>query len=74
MNHINHFLFLVLKTDPDLLDAQLKNISLANRHPPHQSRKLDIVFDIDIIDRCSSQGSHPDCFFFNKVVAICLIN
>ena len=39
---MNHVLFLVLKTcqNPNLGDAQLKNISLAARHPSHQSRNI----------------------------------
>ena len=48
MNNINHVLYLFLKMcqNPNPGDAQLRNISLAIRYLPHQSKKLDTVFNI----------------------------
>lgn len=54
-------------------DAQLRNIFLAARHPPHQSRKLLDIFSIQNIGYNSFQGSHPICFFYSRARAIGLI-
>ena len=76
MNYIIHFLFLVLKACQNLNpgDSQLTDISLAARHPSHQSKMLDTVFNIQTIGCYSFQGSHPVCFSFSSVGAISLIN
>ena len=42
MNDVSHVLSLILKTceNPNSEDAQIKDISLATRHPSHQSKIL----------------------------------
>lgn len=35
--------------NPNPWDAQLRVISIANRHSPHQSKELDTVFNIQTI-------------------------
>ena len=46
MNHITHLLFLALKTcqNRNHGDAQLEDITLAARHPSHQSKKVSDRF------------------------------
>ena len=48
MNHINHVLFLILKTcqDPNPRDVQLRDIFFLVRHPPHKRKKIDATFKI----------------------------
>ena len=76
---MNHALFLVLKTCQNSKpgDDKLRYISLAAKHPSHQSKKvktLDTIYNIQTIRRYSFQGSHPICFSFSRVGAISLIN
>ena len=67
---MNHVLFLVLKTcqNPKPGDAKVRDISLAAKHSPHQSKKvkmLGTVFNIQTIGCYSFQGSHSICFSFS---------
>ena len=76
---MNHVLFLVLKTcqNPKPGDAKLRDISLAAKHPSHQSKKvkkLGTVFNIQTMECYSFPGLHPICFSFNKAGAISLIS
>ena len=67
LNKYESCLFLALKTcqNPNLGDAQLRNISFAAKNPSHQSRKLkklDIVFKIQAIGCYSFQTSNMFLF------------
>ena len=75
MNHISHFLLLVVKKSQNLNpgDAQLRDIPLGARHPSYQRKKVNTVFNIQTIGCYSFQGSHPVCFSFNTVGAISFI-
>ena len=71
----SYVLFLILKLckNPNPGDAQLRDISLATRHPSYQS-KTDTIFKINTIGCYSFQGSLPVCFSLSRVETISVIN
>ena len=71
MSHISHVFLLRTCQNPNPRDALLRDISLITRHPSHQSKNLDTVFNTQSI---GCDKFHPACFSLSSDRAIIFNN